>query len=94
MKINGKTYPLWGQFVEQKDKWIGGILHDTYASPTEITDITLTPNGTDSAVFSVIGKDYTCASDVRYLGLASREDSKPGFLLCGYGGHQFTIQPK
>ena len=26
--INGKQYPLWSQFVEQKDRWIGGVLEE------------------------------------------------------------------
>lgn len=105
MTINGKTYPMWGSFVENKDRWIGGVLHETSydawppgvtcdpAGPTEITDVKLEPNGKDSAVFSIIGKDYTCACDVRYLGVGARGDGKRGFMLCGFGGLQFTIEP-
>src|ERR1035437_1831959 len=28
MIVNGKEYPLWSQFVEKKDEWIGGILEE------------------------------------------------------------------
>jgi len=28
MNVNGKEYPLWGQFVERKEEWIGGLLLD------------------------------------------------------------------
>ena len=28
IEVNGKVYPLWGQFIERKDEWIGGILED------------------------------------------------------------------
>ena len=26
--VNNKQYPLWSQFVERKDEWIGGLLVD------------------------------------------------------------------
>ena len=63
--INGKEYPLWSQFIEKKETWIGGILEDfgdsmdieffgIYAhGTTKITDIILRPNGTDSAWFAI-----------------------------------------
>ena len=28
MEINGKVYPLWSQFVEKKQEWVGGTLQD------------------------------------------------------------------
>jgi len=73
IEINGKHYPLWSQFVEQKEKWIDGILEDLDGCPqTKITDIELSPNGKDSAFFSVIGEDYTCGFDVEYGGIDGR----------------------
>lgn len=67
IEINGKYYPLWSQFVEQKEKWIDGILEDlSCCIQTKITDIKLSPNNKDSAFFSVIGEDYTCGFDVKY----------------------------
>jgi hypothetical protein len=28
MIINGKEYPMWSEFLEHKNEWIGGTLHD------------------------------------------------------------------
>ena len=50
--INGRTYPLWQQFIDKKAEWIGGTLNDLdmgQSHSTTITDITLEPNGTDAA---------------------------------------------
>ena len=63
LTVNGKQYALWSQFVEGKEKWIGGLLQD-HGDPTDrhlgfsgsegtITDIVLRPNGKDSAFFEV-----------------------------------------
>jgi hypothetical protein len=76
--INGKQYPLWSKFVEGKDKWVGGVLEDMgdgFVGPakTEILDITLEANGEDSAVFSVVGKDFTCEFDVGCGGVSGGE---------------------
>ena len=38
-EINGKTYPLWSQFVDKKDEWIGGILEDYDGGSAGITEI-------------------------------------------------------
>lgn len=96
--VNGRTYLVWGQFVEMKARWIGGILHDMdpLGGPegirTEITDITLEPNGKDSAMFSVEGKDFGCGFDVRYGGISGTEN-EPGWLMfSGYGGHRWRIK--
>ena len=35
--IEGKEYPLWSQFVEKKEEWIGGFGE----AQTEIIDIKL-----------------------------------------------------
>ena len=80
--INGKQYPMWSQFIERKDEWIGGILQemedswpqitDGPSKGTKITDITLEPNGEDSAYFSVEGEvrdifHFSFSRLVRYL---------------------------
>jgi len=95
MEVNGKVYPMWGKFVQKKEKFIGGILEDHdmgMCARTKITDITLEPNGKDSAMFSVDGKDFSCRGDVSYLGITGGE---PGWLtFCGYGGHIWRIKEK
>lgn len=102
MIINGREYPMWSQFVEGKARWIGGKLQDQGDSydisltngrwaETEITDITLEPNGKTSAMFSVDGKDFCCAGDVGYLGITAGD--KGWITLSGYGGHTWRIKP-
>lgn len=56
--INGKTYPLWQQFIDKKEKWIGGTLEDFGGGHfiTKITDIVLRENGKENAFFEVEGK--------------------------------------
>lgn len=94
-EINGKEYPLWSQFVEKRNEWIGGILEDfeDYGGSvtTIITDITLKPNGEDSAFFCVEGKDFGCGFDVQHGGIGGRQ--KEGWLtFSGYGGHKWRIK--
>lgn len=101
--INGKYYPMWSQFVERKREWIGGILEDFGDSidkiimkknsfSTEITDILLEPNGKDSAMFTVKGKDFDCGFDVGYGGISEGEDK--WITFSGYGGHKWRIKAK
>lgn len=100
IEINGRVYPMWSQFVEKKEEFIGGILEDFGDSfdkalgykgaVTKIADITLVPNGKDSASFSVEGKDFGCGFDVRYGGITGGES---GYItFSGYGGHLFRIK--
>lgn len=95
-EVNGKTYPLWGQFVDRKAEWIGGILQDLdlpldEEMMTKIIDITLEPNGKDSAFFSVEGEEFTCGFDVRHGGIGG--DQEEGWLtFSGYGGHKWRIK--
>ena len=95
MEVNGKVYPMWGQFVQKKDKFIGGTLENYdmgMRENTEITDIILKPNGTDSAYFMVGGKNFSCGGDVSVLGIIGGE---PGWLTFhGYGGHIWRIKKK
>ena len=108
IKVNGKEYPLWSQFVEGKEKWIGGSLEDFRDSMdrafgmldderledvlTEIVDIELIPNGDDSAVFQVVGKNFSCGFDVQHGGVTAGEDG--WITFSGYGGHKWRIKEK
>jgi hypothetical protein len=98
--INGREYTMWNQFVEKQQEFIGGTLEDFGDSmdrmlgckpmQTEITGIELQPNGTDSAFFSVNGKDFDCGFDVQHGGIAGGEE---GWLtFSGYGGHTWRIK--
>jgi hypothetical protein len=98
--INGKVYPLWGQFIDRKNEWIGGILQEVSDSfpqlspdeceQTEITDIVLRPNGSDSAFFEVFGKDYSCGGDVEHIGITAGEEG--WITISGYGGHVWRFK--
>lgn len=97
MEINGKQYPPWSQFVERKEEWIGGTLEDNdmgMTATTEITNITLTPNGEDSAYFSVDGVDFGCGFDVKYGGISGGGVGFGWITLSGYGGHSWRIKQK
>ena len=105
MKVNGKHYPLWGQFIERKDEWIGGTLQDFgdgmdvalgYGGKTgTITDITLRPNGNDSAFFSVDAEDWGCGFDVGHGGVSGNPENEDGWIyFSGYGGHRWRIKSK
>lgn len=92
-EINGKTYPMWNGFIDNKTKWIGGILTETdfgETTSTRITDMTLEPNGEDSAYFSVIGEDFNCGFDVRYGGIHAEKTNVLGFATTF--GSKFEIQ--
>lgn len=100
MIVNGKEYPLWSQFVEKKNEWIGGTLEeledsfpqlsDEGSPKTKITDIKLEPNGKENAYFSVAGEDYGCGGSTDCLGIVGGEDG--WITLSGYGGHRWRIK--
>lgn len=104
MTVNGKEYSLWEQFVEKKKQFIGGVLEDygdfidemvkgdptSTMSVTKITDISLEPNGNDSAFFTVHGEGFTCGFDVSCGGIAGGE--KGWITFNGYGGHKWRIK--
>lgn len=105
MEVNGKEYPLWGQFVEKQDEWVGGILEDSGDSfdrslgietmKTKITGIELVENGDDSAFFSVLGEDFDCGFDVHHGGISGGNigTANDGWLsFSGYGGHTWRIR--
>ena len=91
--INGKNYPLWGQFVDRKNEWVGGKLINRdmgLKAETIITDIELVPNGQDSAFFRVCGEDFNFGFDVRYGGVSGGLDLPKGAIAlsstyCGIG---------
>ena len=93
--VNGRDYPMWSQFVEKKDDFIGKTLEDhdsmsTIPLSTTITDVTLEPNGDSSAFFRVVGKDFTCGFDVKYGGIAAGDE---GYLtFSGPMGHTWRIK--
>jgi len=102
MEVNGKEYPLWSQFVERQEEWKGGILEDfgdsfdrkMGAGPiiTEITGISLKPNGKDSAFFEVEGKDFGLGFDVKSGGITAGDEG--WITISGYGGHTWRFKQK
>lgn len=98
--INGKVYPMWSQFIEKKNQFIGGILEDSGDSmdralgaktmQTEITDIVLRANGKESAWFEVSGKDFSCGFDVGHGGISPGENG--WITFSGYGGHSWRMK--
>lgn len=97
--VNGKEYPLWSQFIDRKNEWIGGVLQELEDSfpivsgeqpETIIIDIQLNPNGDDSAYYSVVGKEFSCGFDVGHGGIIGGEEGWMTFS--GYGGHVFRIK--
>ncbi len=105
--VNGKVYNLWNQFVDRKAEWIGSILEDPGdamdaalglseggPSRTTITDITLEPNGKDSAMFHIVGENFSCGFDVGYGGLGGGNREEGWINFSGYGGHSFRIKNK
>ena len=103
MIINGKEYPMWSQFVEKQEEWIGGTLMDGGDSfdrglglppvTTIITEIELKPNGDDSAWFGVKGENFDCGFDVQFGGISGNQED--GWLtFSGYMGHSWKIKNK
>lgn len=102
-EINGRTYPLWEQFVERQSEWVGGTLQDFgdlmdraigLSDPngisTKILGIELFANGKESAFFNVIGKDFDCGFDTESGGIGTGEEGWITFH--GYGGHTWRIK--
>lgn len=102
--INGKYYPLWQQLIDKKDFFIDGILEDygddadramglvgaENPAITTITDITLEPNGKESAMFTVHGNDFSCSFDVQHGGISG--NGEIGWLtFSGALGYRFRI---
>ena len=105
IKVNGKEYPMWSQFVEGKARFIGGRLIDhgddfpgsdfpesNGIGKTVITDVTLTANGEDSAYLTFHGENFGCSGDVKHLGISGEQSE--GITFRGYGGHRFEVIAK
>ena len=83
LKVNGKYYPLWSQFVQRKNEWIGGKLVNRdmgESAETIITDIELVPNGEDSAAFRICGEDFSFGFDVKYGGISGEPNLPKGAI--------------
>ncbi len=94
IEINGRKYPLWSQFVHKKAEWIGGVLESAEGGEvykTEITDITLEPNGKEHAVFTVDGKDFCCAFCTSIGGVTA---GSPGWMTFSGYQHSWRIKKK
>jgi hypothetical protein len=93
--VNGRRYAMWSGFVNRKEAFIGARMIDTdmgRVAETVVTDITLEPNGGESAFFTVHGKEFDCGFDVKYGGVSS---AKPGWIeFHGYGGHTWRIESR
>ena len=98
--VNGKYYPMWQGIIDKKERFIGRKLIDkgdsferlmgSKAMETPIVDISLKPNGEDSAFFTVHGIDFNCGFDVQVGGIVAGDE---GYLtFSGYGGHVFMIE--
>lgn len=75
-EINGKVYPMYQQFLDNVEDFIGRKLieHDNFwdDSETTITGFDLVENGEDSAMFVIKGGAFDASFDVKYSGLISR----------------------
>lgn len=99
--VNGRSYPLWSQFVHRKDEWIGGVLEDFgdqmdriisrgMSMSTEIVDISLKENGKEHAWFQIKGKDFTCGFCTSVGGVKGGETG--WITFSGYMDHTFRIK--
>lgn len=98
LRVNGKSYPLWSKFVRD-ERWIGGVLEDldpdSGGAKATIKRILLAPNGTDSAYFEVeTDAGWSCACDVRHLGIVGAECKDGWCMFMGYGGHRWRIRQR
>jgi hypothetical protein len=98
--IDGTSYPMWSQFVEKKDKWIGGILEELSGqigseASTEITDIGLhkNPGSGDTVYFTVYGKKFDESFAVTLGGLSKGENDDWIYFSTTFG-IDFRIKPK
>ena len=94
--VNGKNYPMWQQFVDKKDDFIGLRLVDFdigMRAETIVTDVVLIPNGDDSAWFGVKGEEFECGFDVSVGGISGQKIEKNSVMtFTGYMGHTWEIQ--
>lgn len=98
--LDSNSYPLWRQFVEKQNMFIGGVLEDSgdtidraqgiNSMQTKILGIKLEANGNDSAIFSVIGENFSCGFDVS-VGAISDVDNE-WITFSGVLGHTWRIK--
>lgn len=80
---------MWEQFVQEKEKWIGGIVEEfadmfSPGATTEITDITITQDNYGSHMFSVHGKDFNETFNVKYGGIGGKQTDGWLTFSCPY----------
>jgi len=72
---NGKCFPILNRFVRTKKDYIGSYLIDMVSGKsTIIKDIKLEASGKDSAVFTIIGKDFSKTIIVKMAAILSMQD--------------------
>lgn len=85
-----RHYPLWQQFVDRQDEWIGGILTDEDAGEsTTIKSIHIDREDTYDA-FRVEGDGWGCAFNVEFGGVVP-SGMKNTIRFYAAGGMSFTI---
>lgn len=72
--LNGKSFPLWSQFVEKKNEWIGGTLEEfgdqfCDGATSEIIDITLDKEESGDVSLTFHCKDFDESFNVQYGGI-------------------------
>lgn len=91
-----KNYPLWDQFIEGKNEWIGGKLTEICSiggrTETKITDILLENRESDFPVFWVHGEDFSCGFCVKYGGISPNREFQNGISFYSTFGLTFNIQ--
>jgi hypothetical protein len=93
MRVNGKTYPMWGQWVEKKESFVGATIEDLESPGIEstITDVRLLPSGTNSAMLSFsTAAGWSACCDVGYLAMSSPETGVVD-LIASFGGWHMRI---
>lgn len=88
MNNTKRKFPLWDQFIDRKDEWIGGKLTEDGES-TPIKDIQMNQVG-DGYVFSIVGEDWTDEFNVDYGGVSACGIPNSIGFYC-MGGLSFTI---
>lgn len=89
---------IWEQFVQQKNKWIGGTVVDLDTDephpPTEITDIVFLkpPNQFGCVWFEVIGKEYSCGFNTEYGGIKGWWKHQDFDMVLGTAYGSFAIR--
>lgn len=96
--INGKVYPMWQSIVEQKDRFIGGIIVEhagfmTDEVSTKITDIRLFGEN-ESTFIAVDGEEWGMVADVDCTGISGAEPGVLHIRMTFAGGDSWTLHPK